>query len=93
MDARPDLPYTSRSKKVLELTLAEAMRFQAAAAEPEHLLIGLCAEERGIGAQILAWAGLTTAMARAEVERLSAPPGDAPPDEGDRTSPGGSTLA
>jgi ATP-dependent Clp protease ATP-binding subunit ClpC len=66
----PDLPYTSRTKKVLELTLDEARRAGAAVADTEHLLLGLCAEERGIGAQVLAWAGLTTDKARAEVARL-----------------------
>ena len=91
--ARPDLPYTSRTKQVFELTHAEAVRSQAAAAEPEHLLIGLCSQGRGIGAQILVWAGLTTDVARAEVERFTGGTGGAPPDEGDRTPPGGSTPA
>jgi ATP-dependent Clp protease ATP-binding subunit ClpC len=68
----PDLPYTSRGKRVLELTLEEAMRSRAEAADTVHLLLGLCAEEKGIAAQVLAWAGLTTDLARAEVERLTA---------------------
>jgi ATP-dependent Clp protease ATP-binding subunit ClpC len=66
----PDLPYTSRAKKVLELTLEEAARSRAAAADTEHLLLGLCAEEKGIAAQVLAWTGLTTDVARAAVEQL-----------------------
>jgi ATP-dependent Clp protease ATP-binding subunit ClpC len=60
----PDLPYTSRTKRVLELTMEEARRARASATDTEHLLVGLCAEEKGVGAQVLAWAGLTTERAR-----------------------------
>lgn len=66
----PDLPYTSRGKRVLELTIQEASRLRAEAADAEHLLLGLCAEEKGIAAQVLDWAGLTTERARAEVARI-----------------------
>lgn len=67
----PDLPYTARAKKVLDLTLAECVRARAATVNTEHLLVGLCAEEKGIAAQVLAWAGLTTDVARAAVDRIT----------------------
>jgi ATP-dependent Clp protease ATP-binding subunit ClpC len=65
----PDLPYTSRTKRVLELTMEEAMRTPTATADVEHLLIGLCAEEKGLGAQVLAWAGLSTDRARTQLQQ------------------------
>ena len=71
MLAAPDLPYTSRAKKVLELTLRECVRAHATAADTEYLLVGLCAEGKGIAAQTLAWAGITTDVARAAVDKLT----------------------
>jgi ATP-dependent Clp protease ATP-binding subunit ClpC len=40
----PDLPYTSRAKKVLELSMDESMRSHVAAVDTAQLLVGLCAE-------------------------------------------------
>ena len=57
-------------QRALELTIHEASRLRAEAADAEHLLLGLCAEEQGIAAQVLDWAGLTTERARAEVARI-----------------------
>jgi ATP-dependent Clp protease ATP-binding subunit ClpC len=65
----PDLPYTSRSKRVLELTRQEASRAGAAVADTEHLLLALCLEGKGIAAEVLSWAGLTRGVARAAIER------------------------
>lgn len=66
----PDLPYTSRAKKVLELSIEEARDLNHAYVGTEHLLLGLLREERGIGAQILTSMGATTTTARNEVVRL-----------------------
>lgn len=66
----PDLPYTSRTKKVLELSMAEAHELQHAYVGTEHLLLGLLREEHGIGAQVLTHAGITLDAARAETLRL-----------------------
>jgi len=74
----PDLPYTSRAKKVLELGMEEAERSRAVGVDTEHLLVGLCAEEKGIGAQVLAWAGLTTDVARAAVDQINGRPAEPP---------------
>jgi ATP-dependent Clp protease ATP-binding subunit ClpC len=70
MPAGPHLPYTSRAKMVFELALEECKRSRAATADTEHLLVGLCAEEKGIAAIVLAEAGLTTGVARAAVDKL-----------------------
>jgi len=66
----PDLPYTSRAKKVLELAMAEAREVSHSYVGTEHLLIGLLREQKGIAAQVLADAGVTTENARAEMLRI-----------------------
>lgn len=68
--ADPDLPYTSRAKKVLELAMGEARDLRHAHVGTEHLLLGLLGEEKGIAAQVLADAGITLEVVRAEVLRL-----------------------
>lgn len=67
-------PYTSRAKKVLELSIEEAVRLKHNYAGTEHLLLGLILEERGIAAQTLAQVGVTLDVTRAEVLRLLASP-------------------
>ena len=67
---RPDLPYTSRAKKVLELAMSEARHLNHAYVGTEHLLLGLIAERKGIAAQVLAEAGVTLEAAREEVLRI-----------------------
>jgi ATP-dependent Clp protease ATP-binding subunit ClpC len=66
----PDLPYTSRAKKALELSMSEARIMSENYVNTEHLLLGLIAEERGIGAQVLMSVGLTLDRARHETIRL-----------------------
>jgi len=66
----PDLPYTSRGKKVLELAMAEARDFSHSYVGSEHLLIALLREEHGIAAKVLAEAKLTADGLRAETLRL-----------------------
>src|SRR3989441_885304 len=51
--AGPDLPYTSRAKKVLELAMSEARELNHSYVGTEHLLLGLFREEKGIAAQVL----------------------------------------
>ena len=78
----PDLPYTSRAKKVLELAMSEARLFSHSYVGTEHLLLGVIAEERGIGAQILGEMGVTLERARSVTIGLLGVPLDppAPPD-------------
>jgi ATP-dependent Clp protease ATP-binding subunit ClpC len=66
----PDLPYTSRAKKVLELAMAEARELNHSYVGTEHLLLGLLREEKGIAAQVLMDAGVTLEQSRAETLRL-----------------------
>jgi ATP-dependent Clp protease ATP-binding subunit ClpC len=74
----PDLPYTSRAKKVLELAMSEARDLSHSYVGTEHLLLGLLREEKGIAAQILNFAGVTSERAREEVRRILGTPGAAP---------------
>ncbi len=66
----PELPYTSRAKKVLELAMLEARELSHSYVGTEHLLLGLLREEKGIAAQVLTDAGVTLEQARAETLRL-----------------------
>jgi len=68
--AGPDLPYTSRAKKVIEFAMSEARALNHAYVGTEHLLLGVVREEKGIGAQVLTDAGVTLEAARSEVFRL-----------------------
>jgi ATP-dependent Clp protease ATP-binding subunit ClpC len=82
--AGPDLPYTSRAKKVLELAMSEARELNHSYVGTEHLLLGLLREEKGIAAQVLTDVGVNLEQARAETLRLlgsempPAAPGAAP---------------
>ena len=68
--AGPDLPYTSRAKKVLELAMSEAREFNHTYVGTEHLLLGLLREEKGIAAQVLNDSGVNLEKARAETLRI-----------------------
>ena len=68
--AGPELPYTSRAKKVLELAMMEARELNHSYVGTEHLLLGLLREEKGIAAQVLTDAGVTLEQSRAETLRL-----------------------
>ncbi|MDP1891687.1 MAG: ATP-dependent Clp protease ATP-binding subunit [Gemmatimonadaceae bacterium] len=87
----PDLPYTSRAKKVLELAMGEARELGHSYVGTEHLLLGLLREEKGIAAQVLADANVSLEAARAETLRLlggtEAPQGGATPAPGGAPSP------
>jgi ATP-dependent Clp protease ATP-binding subunit ClpC len=82
----PDLPYTSRAKKVLELAMSEARELNHSYVGTEHLLLGLLREEKGIAAQVLADAGVNLEQARAETLRLL---GSDMPASGKGTAPAG----
>lgn len=72
--AGPDLPYTWRGKKVLELAMAEARELHHPCVGTEHLLLGLLREEKGIAAQALVRSGVTLERARAATLRLLGDP-------------------
>jgi ATP-dependent Clp protease ATP-binding subunit ClpC len=88
----PDLPYTSRAKKVLELAMSEARELSHSYVGTEHLLLGLLREEKGIAAQVLADAGVSLDGARAETLRLLGT--EMPPTQGSQAGspPGGAST-
>jgi len=86
----PDLPYTSRAKKVLELAMGEARELNHSYVGTEHLLLGLLREEKGIAAQVLTDAGVNLEAARAETLRLlgtEMPQGGTPAAPGSTPTP------
>jgi ATP-dependent Clp protease ATP-binding subunit ClpA len=74
----PDLPYTSRAKKVLELAMAEARGLDHSYVGTEHLLLGLLREEKGLAGEVLLQSGVTYELARAETARILGTDRDAP---------------
>jgi ATP-dependent Clp protease ATP-binding subunit ClpA len=47
------IPFTPRAKKVLELSLREALELKSEHIGPEHLLLGLIREGSGVAAQVI----------------------------------------
>lgn len=66
----PELPYTSRAKKVLEFAMLEAANLRHAYVGTEHLLLGIIREEGSVAAEALADLGVELETARLEVVRL-----------------------
>ena len=52
------VPFTSRAKKVLDLSMREAESDGSAVVQAEHLVVGLIREEKGIAAQALRELGI-----------------------------------
>ena len=63
------IPFTPRSKKVLELSLREALQPGHNYIGTEHLLLGLVRERDGVAAQVLAERGAALDAVRQEVVR------------------------
>jgi hypothetical protein len=57
------IPFTPVSKKVLELTIRDALRLGHNYVGTEHILLGVLGAENGIGARVLAELGITKAKA------------------------------
>jgi len=69
------VPFTARAKKVLELSLREALRLKAGQIVDGHLLLGVLREGEGLAAKVMAEAGIDFDVLRAEIDtQLSAPP-------------------
>jgi ATP-dependent Clp protease ATP-binding subunit ClpA len=64
------MPFTKRAKKVLELSLREAVRLQDGHIGTGHILLGLIREGEGLGALVLTEMGLDLAGLRDEVTGL-----------------------
>jgi len=61
------IPFTCRAKKVLELSLREALALGHHYIGSEHLLLGLLREGEGVAAQVLTRLGVGHALARERV--------------------------
>ncbi len=91
-------PFTPRAKKVLELSLREALQLGHNYIGTEHMLLGLVREGEGVAAQVLISLGADLAKVRQQViqqlsgyqgrDPQSTPPGGSPSQE----SPGGSPV-
>ncbi|MFC0431326.1 Clp protease N-terminal domain-containing protein [Kutzneria buriramensis] len=57
------IPFTPRARKVLELSVREALRLEHNFIGTEHVLLGLLAEGDGIGAKVLTGLGVQAAEA------------------------------
>jgi ATP-dependent Clp protease ATP-binding subunit ClpC len=73
------IPFTPRAKKVLELSLREALQLGHTYIGTEHILLGLIHEGEGVAAQVLIGLGVDLNRARQQVIQLLA--GRAEPQE------------
>jgi hypothetical protein len=64
------IPFTPRSKKVLELSLREALQLGHAYIGTEHILLGLIREGEGVAAQVLTKLGAELGAVRQRVIEL-----------------------
>lgn len=69
---RGHIPFTLRAKKILELSLREALRLRSNHIGPEHLLLALLDEREGLAAQIPVELGVDLDAARGSVLGLIA---------------------
>jgi ATP-dependent Clp protease ATP-binding subunit ClpC len=69
------IPFTPRTKKVLELSLREAQRLGDSFIGTEHILLGLAREGEGVGAQVLdrLGAGMDRVLAQVLMTKRAAP--------------------
>jgi ATP-dependent Clp protease ATP-binding subunit ClpA len=75
------IPFTPRAKKVLELSLREAIQLGHNYIGTEHILLGLLREGEGVACQVLVNLGASLPKVRARVLQLAA--------ESTREAPGG----
>jgi ATP-dependent Clp protease ATP-binding subunit ClpA len=61
------IPFSPRAKKILELSLREALRLKHNFIAPEHIVLGILREGQGLAMRILADAEVDPAQLRAEV--------------------------
>ncbi|MEV4748198.1 Clp protease N-terminal domain-containing protein [Streptosporangium sp. NPDC049248] len=66
---RGHIPFTPGAKKVLELSLREALRLKNKHIGTEHLLLGLVRDGTGPGMRVITQAGLTADDVRREIAR------------------------
>jgi ATP-dependent Clp protease ATP-binding subunit ClpA len=73
-DAQPSghIPFTPRAKKVLELSLREALQLGHNYIGTEHVLLGLVREGEGVGARVLVALGADLSAVRSKVMEVLA---------------------
>ena len=71
-EPRGHIPFTPRAKKVLELSLREALQLGHNYIGTEHILLGLLREGEGVAAQVLVKLGADLARVREQVIQLLA---------------------
>ena len=71
-EPRGHIPFTPRAKKVLELSLREALKLGHNYIGTEHILLGLLREGDGVAAQVLVKLGADLARVREQVIQLLA---------------------
>jgi ATP-dependent Clp protease ATP-binding subunit ClpC len=64
------IPFTPRAKKILELSLKEALQLSHNYIGTEHILLGLIREGEGVGAQVLTHLGANLDRVRERVVEL-----------------------
>ena len=90
-EPRGHIPFTPRAKKILELSLREALKLGSEVIGTEHLLLGLVDEGAGVGAQILDRLGAPAPAVREAVISLAEAEPESPaarPEAGARAFPG-----
>ena len=88
------IPFTPRAKKVLELSLREALQLGHNYIGTEHILLGLLREGEGVATQVLQKLGADLGRVRQQViQLLSGYQGPAGKSEGQSQAPGGSGSA
>jgi len=87
------IPFTPRAKKVLELSLREALQLGHNYIGTEHILLGLIREGEGVAAQVLVKLGADLSRVRQQVIQLLSgypgPSGSSQPGTGEKTTTGG----
>jgi ATP-dependent Clp protease ATP-binding subunit ClpC len=83
-------PFTPRAKKVLELSLREALQLNHSYIGTEHILLGLVREGEGVAATVLVGLGADLGRVRQEVVKLMS--GGPEPQRGGRADETGSTT-
>lgn len=86
-------PFTPRAKRVLELSLREALDLKHHYIGTEHLLLGILSEGEGVGAQVLVQLGAELPDVRARVLEVLSGAGPMPSLERVATSQGESAAS
>ena len=87
------IPFTPRAKKVLELSLREALQLGHTYIGTEHILLGLIREGEGVAAQVLVKLGADLSRVRQQVIQLLSGPHGGSKGESPSSSSGSSAGA